>query len=408
MGRRAHGEVTMNWNPTDEVIDRAVALDDLAPHPRNYKAHPAAQIERLAASLVAFGQPRTVAVWRGTILAGHGVTQAARHLGWRQIRASIVPDAWSAERAQAYVVADNETQRGADVDEEALAALIDEATQEVDLGALGFDQAGLDALLAGLVPVVEPGAGGDDFDATPADEGPTRCQSGDLWIIGGVHRLIIGDSTDPATVARLMGGEKPFLMVTDPPYGVEYDQEWRSSNRIGKVENDDRADWREAYKLIDADVMYCWHAGRHASNVQDGLQEAGYEIRAQIIWVKNRLVFSQGHYHWKHEPCWYGVREGATAQWAGDRTQTTTWEFGIDPDVDGGHSTQKPLECMARPMRNHGKPGDLVVDPFLGSGTTLIAAHRTGRRCYGVEIAPRYGDVILRRAEAEGLTVEVA
>jgi ParB-like chromosome segregation protein Spo0J len=152
----------MNWNPTEEVIDRAVALDDLAPHPRNYKAHPAAQIERLATSLVAFGQPRTVAVWRGTILAGHGVTQAARHLGWRQIRASIVPDAWSAERAQAYVVADNETQRGADVDEEALAALIDEATQEVDLGALGFDQAGLDALLAGItVP---------DFESVGIDE----------------------------------------------------------------------------------------------------------------------------------------------------------------------------------------------------------------------------------------------
>ena len=123
-------------NPTDEVLDMQISLDDLTPHPRNYKAHPAAQVERLAASLVAFGQPRTIAVWRGTILAGHGVTQAARHLGWRQIRASVVPDAWTAERAQAYVVADNETQRGAEVDEEALAALIDEAKSTVALEAV--------------------------------------------------------------------------------------------------------------------------------------------------------------------------------------------------------------------------------------------------------------------------------
>jgi len=142
-------------NPTDEVIDRTISLDELTPHPRNYKAHPAAQVERLAASLQAFGQPRTIAVWRGTILAGHGVTQAARHLGWRQIRASVVPDAWTAERAQAYVVADNETQRGAEVDEEALAALIDEARQTVDLEALGFDEGALEALLASITPEQE-------------------------------------------------------------------------------------------------------------------------------------------------------------------------------------------------------------------------------------------------------------
>lgn len=137
-------------NPTDEVIDRLISIDELTPHPRNYKRHPASQVERLAASLQAFGQPRTIAVWRGTILAGHGVTQAAQHLGWQQIRASIVPDSWTEARAQAYVVADNETQRGAEIDEVELAALLDEARLEIDLEAMGFDAAAFDALLAGL------------------------------------------------------------------------------------------------------------------------------------------------------------------------------------------------------------------------------------------------------------------
>ncbi len=283
-----------------------------------------------------------------------------------------------------------------------LAAIAD---HDIDLSNLWTpEEWQVDALPAIILP--EAGAGGDAFDSTPDESVPIRCQTGDLWMIGRVHRLLIGDSTKGDHVTRLLNGETPLLMVTDPPYGVNYTPEWRSTNRIGKVENDDRADWREAYAFAHASIVYCWHASRHASSVQDGLEAAGFELRAQIIWAKTRLVFSQGHYHWQHEPCWYGVRHGATAQWAGDCTQTTLWTMGIDPDIAGGHSTQKPLECMARPIRNHGAVGDLVYDPFLGSGTTLIAAHREGRRCYGMEIAPRYGDVILQRAEAEGLIVE--
>jgi len=163
-------------NDTDEVIDRLIALDELTPHPRNYKKHPASQVERLAASLQAFGQPRTIAVWRGTILAGHGVTQAAQHLGWQQIRASIVPDSWTEARAQAYVVADNETQRGAEIDEVELAALLDEARLEIDLEAMGFDEAAFDALLVGLTtdtaidltaPMVGSGSNAEQLCACP-------------------------------------------------------------------------------------------------------------------------------------------------------------------------------------------------------------------------------------------------
>jgi DNA modification methylase len=208
-------------------------------------------------------------------------------------------------------------------------------------------------------------------------------------------------------------------MVTDPPYGVEYDASWRNDaaaaghlayapSRIGQVAHDDRLDWSEAWSLFPGDVVYCWHAGRHASAVQRSIEDAGFEVRCQVIWAKSNFPISRGHYHWRHEPCWYAVRKGATAHWSGDRTQTTLWDINLDRNVEGGHSTQKPLECMARPIRNHGEPDDLVYDPFLGSGTTIIAAHRTGRRCYGLEIEPRYGEVILRRCEAEGLTVERA
>jgi DNA modification methylase len=337
-------------------------------------------------------------------------------------------DAPSQAAAEAYGVAHNQlTLAGGDftaLDMASLwepagyAALLEDLARQGEI-PVGLDGEDVDALLRELAGV-EPGAGGDEFDATP-DEGPTRAQIGDLWIIGGVHRLIVGDSTDPATVARLMDGEKSLIMVTDPPYGVEYNPGWRNdaaqkgliafaSQREGDVANDDRVDWTEAWQQFTGDVVYCWHADRHASAVQASLERAGFEIRAQIIWAKPRFVISRGHYHWQHEPCWYAVRKGATGHWTGDRSQTTLWEIGLRDDTPeySDHGTQKPLDCMRRPLVNHGAEGDIVYDPFLGSGTTLIAAHRTGRRCYGVEIEPRYADVILRRAEAEGLTVERA
>jgi ParB-like chromosome segregation protein Spo0J len=177
-------------NDTDEVIDRLIALDELTPHPRNYKKHPASQVEKLAASLQSFGQPRTIAVWRGTILAGHGVTQAAQHLGWQQIRASIVPDSWTEARAQAYVVADNETQRGAEIDEVELAALLDEARLEIDLEAMGFDEAAFDALLAGLTEETPTILGVDDT----VDKGDRAGSSPwDRITASDTVRVLIGD-----------------------------------------------------------------------------------------------------------------------------------------------------------------------------------------------------------------------
>jgi DNA modification methylase len=163
-------------------------------------------------------------------------------------------------------------------------------------------------------------------------------------------------------VAAVLAGVQPHLMVTDPPYGVAYDPAWRnraglsSTLRVGKVENDDRADWREAWALFPGEVAYVWHGALHATTVAESLTACGFEIRAQIIWAKERLVMGRGHYHWQHEPCWYAVR--GTGHWSGDRKQTTLWQIASKgQDAETTHGTQKPVECMARPLRNNSSPG---------------------------------------------------
>jgi DNA modification methylase len=247
----------------------------------------------------------------------------------------------------------------------------------------------------------------DDFDADAAAESIVNpiTKPGDVWILGK-HRVMCGDSTKKEDVGQLCGTQKPLLMVTDPPYGVEYDPNWRNeadrangkpygARAVGKVQNDDRSDWSQAWGLFPGDVAYVWHAGRHASSVQASLEISGFEVRSQIIWAKTRLIISRGHYHWQHEPCWYAFRKGKTAGWIGDRSQVTLWTID-HPKSETGHGTQKPIECMARPIRNH--EGD-VYDPFLGSGSTLIACEQLGRICYGMEIDPVYCDVIVKRWE---------
>jgi DNA modification methylase len=226
---------------------------------------------------------------------------------------------------------------------------------------------------------------------------------GDLWQLGA-HRLICGDSTSADVVGRLLGDMKPLLMVTDPPYGVEYDPSWRNqagaakTKRTGKVLNDDRADWREAWALFPGDVAYVWHGALHAATVADSLVAAGFPVRSQIIWAKDRLVLSRGDYHWQHEPCWYAVKKTGKGHWAGDRKQTTLWHIsGKDQDAATVHGTQKPVECMHRPILNNSSPGQAVYEPFMGSGTTLIAAETTGRVCFGIELNPAYVDVAVER-----------
>jgi DNA modification methylase len=231
-----------------------------------------------------------------------------------------------------------------------------------------------------------------------------QVKAGDLWRIGE-HRLLCGDSTKREDVERVMGGEKAQLMVTDPPYGVEYDPTWRADAgvnknqaKMGKVQNDDVADWTPSWKLFEGDVVYVYHAGRMASTVQASLECAGFVIRAQIVWAKDRMALSRGDYHWQHEPVWYAVRDGKPALRTDDRTQTTLWTIPARDDAGHGHGTQKPLECMAKPIRNHTL--DIIYDPFLGSGTTMVACENLKRKCRGIEISPDYCAVILERMQA--------
>lgn len=241
-----------------------------------------------------------------------------------------------------------------------------------------------------------------------------KVKTGDLWQIGE-HRLVCGDSTNSQAVDAVLDGAKPNLMVTDPPYGVEYDPEWRdeaaskgliayAASSVGTVENDERIDWSAAYQLFEGKVAYIWHAGRHASEVQASIELSGFEIRCQIIWAKPVFAISRGHYHWQHEPCWYAFRKGETADWIGDHSQTTLWTINRDDSAEGGHSTQKPLECMARPIRNH--EGD-VYEPFAGSGTTLVACQNLGRKCYAIEISENYCAVILERMQTAFPDIEI-
>ncbi len=230
---------------------------------------------------------------------------------------------------------------------------------------------------------------------------------------------LCGDSTKKEDVERLMGGEKPLLMVTDPPYGVEYDPSWRNKTNLengiqrptralGKVENDNIIDWRDAWALFPGDVAYIWHAGKYTAKVQESIEACNFEVISQIIWAKPHFILSRGDYHWKHEPCIYAVRKGKQHHWNGDRSQTTVWEiagmnaFGgshNEGDESTGHGTQKPLECMSRPILNHTQDGDLVYDPFAGSGTTLLAAEMLNRDCVTMEINPAYCDMIIARYE---------
>ncbi len=297
-------------------------------------------------------------------------------------------------------------------------ATLADVLQELEAGDMDMDLTGFSASeLERLMTWTAPNAGLTDENAVPEPPKEPIAKPGDLWLLGK-HRVLCGDSTVATDVERLLAGVVPNLMVTDPPYGVKYDASWRdghdlnlgkgfdgtSKRALGKVLNDDRADWTECWALFPGNIAYVWHGGLHSGTVAENLTACGFKMRAQIIWVKQHFVFGRGDYHWQHEPCWYAVKN--SGDWIGDRKQTTVWEirnnnpFGAgDKEQKTGHSTQKPVECMRRPMLNNSNPGQAVYDPFLGSGTTIIAAESTGRIAYGIEINPAYIDVIVKRWE---------
>ena len=387
----------MDW-PADRV--ERWPIERLIPYARNARTHTDEQVAQVAASIREWGWTNPVLVGEdGGIIAGHCRVLAGRKLGLAEVPVMLA-SGWSEAQKRAYVLADNQLALNAGWDQDMLRLELTELQAvDFDLGLIGFG----DAQLAGLL---QSNPGLTDPDDVPEPPAVPVAQRGDVWRLGR-HRLVCGDSTSADDVRAALGGVSPHLMVTDPPYGVEYSADWRNKalradgtpiagRAIGKVTNDNRLDWREAWALFPGDVAYVWHADRHASAVQASVEAAGFNIRCQVIWAKGRFAIGRGDYHWQHEPCWYAVRKGKTGHWSGDRSQSTLWEISHSKS-ETGHSTQKPVECMKRPIENNSSPGQAVYDPFLGSGTTLIAAEMTGRVCHGLEIDPTYCDVIVER-----------
>jgi DNA modification methylase len=383
-------------------------VDQLVPYARNSKKHSDAQVEQIAASIIEFGFTVPVLAGEdGTIIAGHGRVLAAKSLGIEEIPV-MVARGWTEAQRRAYTIADNKLAENGEWDEELLALELGELRDDgFDIGLVGFDTKALGRLLE-----FAGNEGNGDPEATPTPPVVPVSRAGDVWVLGN-HRIICGDSTSADTIVAVLAGEKPHLMVTDPPYGVEYDPEWRERAGVntataakGKVLNDDKADWRDAWALFPGNVAYVWHAGLNAGIVADSLIATGFVLRSQIVWDKGQLVLSRGDYHWQHEPCWYAIRKGATGHWAGDRKQTTVWDIPKPQKSDTGHGTQKPVECMRRPIENNSEPGDAVYEPFSGSGTTIIACEQSGRRAFAIELNPSYVDVAVRRWQ--GFTGEAA
>jgi len=321
----------------------------------------------------------------------------------------------SPAKIRALRLADNRLHEEAKWDMDLLQPeVLELASMDLDLSLTGFSSRELDGML------LQPS---DKADECPEVQEQAITQPGDLWLTGE-HRLLCGDATDAEDVARTVAKDDPFLMVTDPPYGIELDSEWRDRaglNGCGPAEasymkhrtqghtnttisSDTRADWSEAFALVPSiQVAYVWHASVHTREVLDGLLRIGFLYPQQIIWNKGRTVLTRTHYWYQHEPCWYLRKKNAP--WFGRAGENSTvWDSPSPKFIMGGskeekcdHPTQKPIELMRRPILNHTKRGEVVFDPFLGSGTTLIAAELTGRTCYGVELDPKYVDVIVRR-----------
>lgn len=324
------------------------------------------------------------------VVGGNMRLRACKELGHKKMWCKVLPEATPADRLREIAIKDN-IGFGSD-DHEALANEWDVE----ELADWGMELPEFDAVEVAEVEEHEADA--------PTDSMQVDVVAGDLIEIGR-HRLVCGDSTTVEAVDKVLGGAKPSLMITDPPYGVEYDAEWRNeaerpdgttygAKAVGKVSNDNRADWTEAWALSPAKVAYVWHAQWFTDVVMGSLRNVGFNLRYLIIWAKSNFAIGRGHYHHKHEPCWMGVKEGQTADWIGDRKQTTVWEIDKPQASETGHSTQKPIECMARPMRNHS--GD-VYDPFGGSGTTMVACEQLDRTCYMIELEPKYCQVIINR-----------
>jgi DNA modification methylase len=403
---------------TTRWANRIVGQDEVPPdqllaHPRNWRTHGKEQRAALRGVLGSVGFVAQVIVNRrtGHLLDGHLRVEEA--LANEQptipvLYVDLAPD------EEALVIATLDPIGAmAGRDEEKLRELLAEVT---------VDDAGLLALLGDLRGD-EPKAGLTDPDEVPEPPDEPYVRRGDLYRLGD-HRILCGDATDAQDVARLLAGAAPTLLATDPPYGVSLDPTWRDGvhNDLGPAEKpymrirghqnttlsgDTRVDWSDAFALVPSlEVGYVWHAGVHAAAVAEGLVRIGFEIASQVIWDKGLFAMSRGWYHWGHEPCWVVRKPGVPNLFHGERDQGTVWRAPSPKMIMAGstedkldHPAQKPVLLSEIPIRNHLQPGEAVYDPFVGSGTALMAAETLGRRCYAMEIDPKYVQVTLERWE---------
>lgn len=386
---------------------KKVSIKEIIPYEKNPRKNDRA-VEVVEKSIKEFGFLVPVVIDQNKeIIAGHTRFKAAKKIGLKEIPCIYANDL-NKGQIKAFRIMDNKAGEFAEWDLELLKQELYDLEESEAFDFTGFSKSEITKIWDSDKEVHEDKI---HVDAYERAKSKTKIKKGNLFQLGN-HRLMCGDSTMKGDVDKLMTGKKNILMVTDPPYGVKYDPSWRKDYRgetktqnYGKVNNDDVIDWSRTYELFDANVIYNWHASWHTSKVQTSLEKAGYKILYSIIWIKSNFALGRGDYHWKHEPCWYAVKIGENHNWQGSRKEVTVWEINsndmTNPEREEtwGHSTQKPVECMSKPILNNSCEGENICDPFGGTGTTLIACEQLKRNCFMMEIDPVYCQVIIDRWE---------
>lgn len=380
---------------------KTVAVEKLIPYVKNSRTHSDGQVAQIAASIKEFGWTNPILVdGESGVIAGHGRLLAARKLGQKEVPVIELAHMTESQK-RAYVIADNQLAMNAGWDTTLLSLeLADLKEQGFEMDVLGFDPKELDKLLE-----PEQVDGLTDEDAVPETPVEPKTKLGDIYQLGN-HRLMCGDSCSITDMEKLCAGQLVDMWLTDPPYNVAY--EGKTKDAL-KIQNDSMGDdqfrqfLRDAYVTADTvmkggAVFYIWHADSEGYNFRGAAKDAGWTVRQCLIWKKSVMVMGRQDYHWKHEPCLYGWKDGAGHLWAADRKQTTVLEFD-KPSRSGEHPTMKPVELFAYQMLNNTKGGDIVLDSFGGSGTTMIAAEKHGRYARLMELDPKYCDVIVKRWE---------
>lgn len=385
-----------------------VPIEKLVPYVNNARTHSPEQVNKLRSSLREFGFINPVIIDRDFgVIAGHGRILAAKEENIKEIPC-VFADHLTEAQKKAYIIADNRMAMDAGWDEELLRVEIEALQAEAfDLSLTGFDEKELADLFKDDSDVED-----DDFDVEQELSEPAITKLGDVWTLGR-HRLVCGDSTKEDTYEVLMQGQKANLVVTDPPYNVNYE------GTAGKIKNDNMADDKFYQFLLDAFTnmerfmandasIYVFHADTEGLNFRKAFSDAGFYLSGCCIWMKPSLVLGRSPYQWQHEPCLYGWKKKGKHQWYSDRKQTTIWSFE-KTKKNTDHPTMKPIPLLAYPIRNSSMSNTLILDPFGGSGSTLIACEQMERSCFTIELDEKYCDVIVKRyIEQVGSSEEVS